>query len=68
MAKRAPHAKKSAKPRRRSNAEGLIELLREIGPQPEMADAIEEVYRETHPEYSSCKRGQYTRRRSTRTS
>jgi hypothetical protein len=67
MATRVPPRKKAKKPERRSNAEGLIELLREMGPQPELADAIQKVYDERHHGASKRPRGRSTRRPSTRT-
>ena len=68
MAKRVPPGKKAKKPERRSNAEGLIEFLRETTPRPELADAIERAYKERHRGFSEGPRGRTKRRRSTRTS
>jgi len=67
MAKRVPQKKKAESTARRSNAEGLIELLREMGPQPDLADAIQKVYDERHRGVSKRPRGRSKRQRSTRT-
>lgn len=65
MAARAPHSRKQAPEREVFDAEGLIKYLRRIGPQPELADAIEEVYKERHRGFSEGPRGRARRRRST---
>jgi len=67
MATRVPPRKKAKKPERRSNAEGLIELLHEIGPRHDLADAIESVYEERHHKPSARPRGRSKRRQSTQT-
>jgi hypothetical protein len=67
MATRVPQGKKAKKPERRSNAEGILEYLRDMGPQPDLAEAIQKVYDERHRGVSKRPRGRSKRRRSTRT-
>ena len=64
MATRVPPRKKAKRPERRSNAEGIIELLREMGPRTELADAIEKVYEERHRNPSSSSPGRLRARTS----
>jgi len=66
MATRVSPGKKAKNPERRSNAEGLIEFLRETTPRPELADAIEKAYKERHRGFSERPRGRSKRRQSTR--
>jgi hypothetical protein len=67
MATRVPPRKRAKKPERRSNAEGLIELLREMAPQPDLAAAIPKVSEERHRGASTRPRGRSQRGQSTRT-
>ena len=67
MATRVPQGKKAKQPEHRSNAEGPMELLLEIGPRHSLADAIESVYEERHQKRTSRPRGRPRRRRSTQT-
>jgi len=68
MASRVPPRKTARTEERRSDAGKLLDLLEEFGPAPELADAIEEAYRERHRGFPEEPRGRTKRRRSTRTS
>jgi hypothetical protein len=65
MASSTPQGKKSVPGWEPFDAKAFFEYLREMGPQPELADAIEEAYKERHRGFSEGPRGRTQRRRST---
>lgn len=65
MAKQVSPKKTERKPRRRYDMEGLLKLLDEIGPQHDLADAIQSVYDERHQVSPPTPTGRSKRRHST---